>query len=104
MGEVRALRVKPFKGGAATPKASPERGGARFAGGGVPSPAPQGHGGFVSRRDRNPKNRETRPTRKGAQVRRKSQAYSPPLFGWEREGGASLREAASPGVPIFPYS
>ena len=37
-GEVRALRVKPFKGGAATPKASPERGGAREAGGGVPFP------------------------------------------------------------------
>ena len=53
MGEVRALRVKPFKGGAATPKASPERGGARFAGGGVPSPAPQGRGGSVSRRDHN---------------------------------------------------
>ena len=87
MGEVRALRVKPFKGGAATPKASPERGGARFAGGGVPSPAPQGRGGSVSRRDHNPQNRETRPTRKGAQVRRKSQAYSQPLFGWEREGG-----------------
>ena len=32
------MRVKPFKGGAATPKASPERGGAREAGGGVPFP------------------------------------------------------------------
>ena len=31
----------------------------------------------------------------GAQVRRKRQAYSQLLFGREREGGASLREAAS---------
>ena len=34
-------------------KASPERGGAREAGGGVRSPTPQGRGGSVSRRDHN---------------------------------------------------
>ena len=51
------------------------------------TPTLAGRGGSVSRRDHNPQNRETRPTRKSAQVRRKSQAYSPPLFGWEREEG-----------------
>ena len=35
----------------------------------------------------------------GAQVRKKSQAYSQLLFGREREGGASLREAASLATP-----
>ena len=39
--------------GTTTPKASPERGGAREAGGGVSSPAPQGRGGSVRRRDHN---------------------------------------------------
>ena len=34
----------------------------------------------------------------GTQVRRKSQAYSQLLFGRGPGGGASLREAASPGV------
>ena len=42
-----------------------------------------------------PQNRKARARRMGAQVRRKNQAYSQPLFGREREGGASLREAAS---------
>ena len=51
------------------------------------NPTLAGRGGSVSRRDHNPKNRKTRPHRRGAQVRRKSQAYSPPLFGREREGG-----------------
>ena len=36
-----------------------------------------------------------RSTRMGAQAGRKRQAYSQLLFGREREGGASLREAAS---------
>ena len=35
---------------------------------------------------------------------RKRQAYSQPLFGRGPGGGASLREAASPGVPTFPRS
>ena len=35
------------------------------------------------------------PNSHGAQVRRNARAYSQLLFGREREGGASLREAAS---------
>ena len=57
-----------------------------------------GCGGSVSRRDHNSKNRKTRPCCMGANLRRKSQAYSQPLFGRRGLGqkGASLREAASP--------
>ena len=36
----------------------------------------------------------------GAQLRRNTQAYSQLLFGREREGGASLREAASLAIPL----
>ena len=46
-----------------------------------------------------PINRKPRPTRMGANLQKNSQAYSQPLFGREREGGASLREAASLAVP-----
>ena len=35
----------------------------------------------------------------GANLQKNSQAYSQPLFGREREGGASLREAASLATP-----
>ena len=38
---------------------------------------------------------EVSPPRMGAQLRRNTQAYSQLLFGRKREGGASLREAAS---------
>ena len=37
----------------------------------------------------------------GAQLRRNTQAYSQLLFGREREGGASLREAASLATPVI---
>ena len=39
----------------------------------------------------------------GAQLRRNGQAYSQLLFGRGSGGGASLREAASPGVPHYPF-
>ena len=42
--------------------------------------------------------KEPHPPRMGTQVRRKRQAYSQLLFGRGPGGGASLREAASPGV------
>ena len=42
--------------------------------------------------------KEPRTPRMGTQVRRKRQAYSQLLFGRGPGGGASLREAASPGV------
>ena len=51
-----------------------------------------------------PSHREPRPPRMGAQVRRKSQVYSQLLFGRGSGGGASLREAASPGVPRPPVT
>ena len=60
-----------------------------------------GRGGSVSRRDHNPQNKETRPTHMGAQRQRKRQAYSQPLFGRGPGEAASLREAASPGVPFI---
>ena len=50
-GEGRASHVKYFKWRSCCTKASPERGGAREAGGGVRSSTPQGRGGSVSRRD-----------------------------------------------------
>ena len=61
------------------------------------NPTLAGRGGSVSRRDHNQAAGNRAPTRMGAQVRRKSQAYSQPLFGREGSGGrgASLREAAS---------
>ena len=90
-----------------------------------------GRGGSVSRRDHTQASKKRARTRMGAQVRRKNQAYSQPLFGRgglgerrfsqrsglsprislyrffgrEREGGASLREAASLAYParsLFP--
>ena len=41
----------------------------------------KGHGGSVSRRDHNSQYKRTRPRCMGANLRRKSQAYSQPLFG-----------------------
>ena len=78
-------------------KASPERGGARKAGGGVRSPAPQGRGGSVSRRDHNHVYRRTTALAGGTkpEERRTSSANCSSGEGvWGR--GASLREAASP--------
>ncbi len=62
-------------------KASPERGGAREAGGGVRPPLRKGRGGSVSRRDHNQAYRRPHTRCMGAQVRRNVQAYSQPLFG-----------------------
>ena len=39
----------------------------------------------------------------GANLQKKRQAYSQLLFGREREGGASLREAASLAYPQYPF-
>ena len=46
--------------------------------------------------------RKPRPTYMGAQLRRKYQAYSQPLSGREREGGAFLRKAASLAITNIP--
>ena len=78
-------------------KASPERGGAREAGGGVRSPAPQGRGGSISRRDHNPAYRRPTTLSGGATY---AEAHKPNASCSSGEGvwgrGASLREAASP--------
>ena len=62
-----------------------------------------GRGGSVSRRDHNQLAKGTRPTRMGANLQKRRPVYSQPLFGRGPGGGASLREAASPGalLPIL---
>ena len=50
-----------------------------------------------------PINRKPRPTRMGANLQKNNQAYSQLLFGRGPGGGASLREAASPGVLPFSH-
>ena len=64
------------------------------------NPTLAGRGGSVSRRDHNQAAGNRAPTRMGAQVRRKSQAYSQPLFG---RGGLgerrfSQRSGLSPSI------
>ena len=61
--------------------------------------APHGRGGSISRRDQSQLYLRPHPTRMGANLQKKSQVYSQLLFGREREGGASLREAASLAYP-----
>ena len=81
-------------------KASPERGGAREAGGGVPSPTRRnGRGGSVSRRDLN---QAARNRAHLAWAHKPGEKVKPIPSYSSGEGvrgrGASLREAASPGV------
>ena len=60
----------------------------------------KGHGGSVSRRDHNSQNRKTRPRCMGANLRRKSQAYSQPLFGRGGLGrGASEKRPLPQNLP-----
>ena len=48
---------------------------------------------------------ETAPNSQGHTVRKKYQFNPQPFFGWEREGGASCKEAASLAFPLtFPHS
>ena len=48
--------------------------------------------------------KESRPSRMGANLQRNRQAYFQPLFGRGSGGGASLREAASPGnFPLYKH-
>ena len=54
-----------------------------------------GRGGSVSRRDHNQAYRRPRSPHRRNQLRRSTHPKRQPLFGREREGGASLREAAS---------
>ena len=83
-------------GGMPPRKVSPDRGGARpRRAAGFRSPTPQRARRLCQPPRPQPTCKEPHPPRMGAQVRRKSQAYSQLLFGREREGGASLREAAS---------
>ena len=49
-----------------------------------------------------PTSKKPRPPRMGAQLQKSIQVYPQPLFGREREGGASLREAASLAYPRRP--
>ena len=70
------------------------------------NPTLAGRGGSVSRRDHNQLARNRAPTRMGAQVRRKAQAYSQLLFG---RGGLgerrfSQRSGLSPRIPAYPVS
>ena len=85
-------------GGVPPRKASPERGGAREAGGGVPSPTRcNGRGGSVSRRDLKPKKGKRTHlawARKSEGTHKPIPSYSSGEWVWGR--GASLREAASP--------
>ena len=61
---------------------------------------PHVRGGSVSRRALAQLQRRPPHLASGAQLRRNAQAYSQLLFGREREGGASLREAASLAMPL----
>ena len=45
---------------------------------------------------------ETAPNSQGHTVRKKKQCNPQPFFGWEREGGASCKEAASLAFPLVP--
>ncbi len=48
---------------------------------------------------------KTAPNPQGHTVRKKYQLNPQPFFGWEREGGASCKEAASLAFPLtFPHS
>ena len=49
-----------------------------------------------------PTSKKPRPPRMGTQLQKSIQVYSQPLFGRGPGGGASLREAASPGVSLPP--
>ena len=76
------LRREPFGGNPS--KASPERGGAREAGGGVRSPRRIGRGGSVSRRDLNPKTEK----RAHATWARKSEGTHKPIPSYSSGGSA----------------
>ena len=93
----RAFRQTPRK-------ASPERGGARRrrAEGFVPSTAKVA--AALSAAVDSRKLQETAPTFRRNQLCRNAHPKRQPLFGREREGGASLREAASLAIPpsLFP--
>ncbi len=47
---------------------------------------------------------ETAPNSQGHTVRKKYQFNPQPFFGWEREGGASCKEAASLAFPLVPHA
>ena len=70
-------------------KASPERGGAREAGGGVRSPRRTGRGGSVSRRDHNPK-QENAPTSHGRTTPKESTSLFPATLRERGSGGEAL--------------
>ena len=63
-------------------------------------PTLEGRGGSVSRRNHSQAYRRPHPTLRRNQLRRTTHPKRPPLFGREREGGASLREAASLAIPL----
>ena len=68
------------------------------------NPTLVGRGGSVSRRDHNQAYRRTHPPHRRNQLCRSNQLKRQPLFGREREGGASLREAASLALLSLIYS
>ena len=65
---------------------------------------PHGRGGSVSRRDLNQAARNPHPLSGGTKPEETSHPERQPLFGREREGGASLREAASLALLSLNYS
>ena len=66
-------------------------------------PTLQVRGGSVSRRGLNQVSGEPHPLSGGTNSEEATQLKRQPLFGREREGGASLREAASLAYPHFPF-
>ncbi len=80
-------------------KASPERGGAREAGGGFRFPAPQGRGGSVSRRDHNPEPLESVQLTGGTRTSENVPTQAPTALRERGAGGEALLSGGKRPLP-----